>query len=27
SYPYIAPLFLIVLVGIIWFYLAKFSKK
>ncbi|EKQ1255257.1 DedA family protein, partial [Campylobacter coli] len=27
SYPYIAPLFLIVLVGIIWFYLTKFSKK
>ncbi|TKX31765.1 DedA family protein [Campylobacter estrildidarum] len=27
SYPYIAPLFLLILAGIIWFYLAKFSKK
>lgn len=27
EYPYIAPLFLLILVGIIWFYLTKFSKK
>ncbi|AXL34138.1 DedA family protein [Campylobacter jejuni] len=26
-YPYAAPLFLLFLAGIIWFYLSKFSKK
>ncbi len=27
NYPYIAPLFLLILAGIIWFYLSRFSKK
>lgn len=27
AYPYAAPLFLLCLVGVIWFYLSKFSKK
>ena len=27
SYPYAAPLFLLILAGIIWLYLTKFSKK
>jgi len=27
AYPYIMPLFLLVLVGVIYYYLSKFSKK
>ena len=27
AYPYSAPLFLLILAAIIWFYLTKFSKK
>lgn len=27
AYPYIAPVFLLCLVALIWFYLSKFSKK